>query len=280
MFKQPEGLQHPRTAGAGGTSGLVQLPCSGQGLLQEVAQGCPARFCYRQGWKCHNLSGQLLPVFDHTYSQKAYCSLHWNRISVFQSVPIAYCPVTRHHQEKLGSIFFTPPPGIYIQWQVPSGPASSGWAVTAPTAFPYIKDLQSLNHLQALWWTCFIKFMSLLYLGAQHWAQHPRCHQGSAEEKDHLSHPLCTPPGPLTSTSARKAKAWAPTWDLLGREGLHLPTWLLSLPLSQELWVNTPTILKCISMFPGWEGRGRSFSLTPHCRAGKLHVWDENSMCT
>lgn len=34
---------------------------------------------------------------------------------VFQSVPIACCPVTRHQQERLGSLVFTPPPGIYIQ---------------------------------------------------------------------------------------------------------------------------------------------------------------------
>lgn len=61
--------------------------------------------------------------------------------------------------------------------------------------------------------------------------------------------------------------------------------WLLSLPLPQELRGNTPTILKCTShdcrkALQGWGGRGGSFSLTPHCRAGKLHVWDENSMCT
>lgn len=40
--------------------------------------------------------------------------------------------------------------------------------------------------------------MVLLYQGAQHWAQHPRCHQNLAKEKDYLPQPLYTPPGPLT----------------------------------------------------------------------------------
>lgn len=253
MFKQLEGLQHPTTAGAGGTSGLIQLPCSEQGLLQQVAQGCPVGFCYLQGWKWHNLSGHFLfhclIIFTVEKPTVSYTEIEF---PVFLSVPIACCPVTRHHQERLGSLVFTPPPGIYIQWQDPSGPSSPGWAVTAlkPSLIPRISS--PLIIFRALWWTHFIKFMPLLYWGAQHWAQHPRCHQGLAEEKDHLPQPLYTPPGPLTCTSARKTKAWALTWDLLGRKGLlHLLSWLLSLPLSQELWLNTPTLLKCSSMFAG-----------------------------
>lgn len=94
MFKQLKGLQHHRTAGARGTPGLIQLPCSEQSLQQQVAQGCPVGFCYLQGWKCHSLSEQPVPVFDHIYSRKAYCFLHWNRISC---IPVcAHCLLSCH----------------------------------------------------------------------------------------------------------------------------------------------------------------------------------------
>lgn len=39
MFKQLVGLQHHRVTEIGGTSGLVQVPCSEQGQRQLFAQG-------------------------------------------------------------------------------------------------------------------------------------------------------------------------------------------------------------------------------------------------
>lgn len=102
---------------------------------------------------------------------------------------------------------------------------------------------------RALLWTCFIKFTPLLY---QHWVQHPRCHQGLAEEKDHLPQPLYTSSWATGLYICKKDKGMG-THMGSPRKGRTTPalSWLLSLPPSQDLRVSTPTILKCTSMFAG-----------------------------
>lgn len=153
MFKQLKGLQHHRTAGAGGTSGLIQPPCSEQGLLQQAAQGCPVRLCCLQGWKCHNLSGQPVPVFDHVYCRKAYCFLHWNRIS-FCPLPAVLSPGIT--QKGLAPLFSLPCQVFIYNDKIPLAPPLQAeqsqlskpsliWTISSP-----------LIIFRTLWWTQFI----------------------------------------------------------------------------------------------------------------------------
>lgn len=62
----------------------------------------------------HNLSGQLVPVFDYPWNEKKiYCCV-LVEFSVFQFVSIASSPVSGHCKAKSSPIFFTTPPsGIY-----------------------------------------------------------------------------------------------------------------------------------------------------------------------
>lgn len=58
-----------------GTSGdcLVQPAWSKQGQLEQVTQVCVQsgfEYIHLQGWSLHHLSGQPLPVFDHSQNKK------------------------------------------------------------------------------------------------------------------------------------------------------------------------------------------------------------------
>lgn len=80
----------------------------GDHIIQPTAQACSARaryqdhvqlrFEYQQEWRLHNLSGQLVPVFDHPYNKQSFSSC-LNEIS---SVSVCAHLVTRQS----GSIFF------------------------------------------------------------------------------------------------------------------------------------------------------------------------------
>jgi len=69
-------------------------------------------FKYLQGWRLHNLSGQPVPVLSHPHSEKVFPDVQ-REPSVFQFVPIASCPVTRHHRKEPGSIPFLSPLQVF-----------------------------------------------------------------------------------------------------------------------------------------------------------------------
>jgi len=77
-----------------------------QGYLEPVAQGCvQTAFEYLQGWRLHNLSGQPVPVLGHPDSKKVFPDVQ-RQPPVFQLVPIASGPGTRHHWKEPGSVLF------------------------------------------------------------------------------------------------------------------------------------------------------------------------------
>jgi len=50
-------------------------PCSKQGHLEQIAQGCgQSEFAYLQGWRLCNLSGQPVPAHGHPYNRKDFFS--------------------------------------------------------------------------------------------------------------------------------------------------------------------------------------------------------------
>lgn len=146
MFKQLEGLQHHTTAGAGGP--LVSSNCPAQSrVCSRLFRAVQLGFAASKEGSATVFLGNLFQCLITFAVEKPAVSYTETQFPVFQSVPIACCPATRHHQERLGSIVFNPLPGIYIQLQDPSDSPSPGWAVTALTTFPYMSDLQSFNHL-------------------------------------------------------------------------------------------------------------------------------------
>lgn len=75
----------------------MQPPCSKHSQLKLVVQSCvQLGFEYLKGWTLHSLSGKLVPVLNHAHSKKVFPDVQ-TEFSVFQFVPIAYCPVTVCH---------------------------------------------------------------------------------------------------------------------------------------------------------------------------------------
>lgn len=106
---------YPRMGEFGGTSGdrPVQLPCSEQGQREQVPWGCvQSRPEYLQGWRLQSLSGQPALVFDQPHAKTLffnyYFSFQWNFL-YFNGISVcASHPISGHHEEEHGSIFFPP----------------------------------------------------------------------------------------------------------------------------------------------------------------------------
>jgi len=54
---------------------------------------------YLHRWTLHNVSGQLVPVFDQSHRKKVFCCVQME-FYVFHFVLITFCPVSGHHGRK------------------------------------------------------------------------------------------------------------------------------------------------------------------------------------
>lgn len=89
-----------------GASGGQMLQSSIQCNLQGF-KGCSRLFSeYPQRWRPHNLSGQLVPAFDHPHSVNLFLVLTETPLAGTSSV--ASSPVTQLLQEKSVSVFSVP----------------------------------------------------------------------------------------------------------------------------------------------------------------------------
>ena len=91
--------QNRRMIGVGrdlcGSSGPTPLPK--QGHLQQAAQNViQVVFEYLQRSRIHNLSGRPVPVLRHPQSEEVLPHVQ-TELPLLQFVPIAPCPVARHH---------------------------------------------------------------------------------------------------------------------------------------------------------------------------------------
>ena len=94
----------------------------------------------------------------------------------FQCVPTASRPVTGHHWEEPGSIFFTPSHQVFIHIdKIPLSLLFSRLSCPSSLSLSSCERCSSALIFVALHWTCSGKSMSLLYWGAQHWTQHTSC---------------------------------------------------------------------------------------------------------
>jgi len=93
MFKQLAGLEHHTTAEAGGTSGLVQL----QGQLQPVLRAVSSWVQMSPRMDATISLGNLFHCLIALTVKKPAAPYAETEFPVFQSVPVASCPVTRHH---------------------------------------------------------------------------------------------------------------------------------------------------------------------------------------
>ena len=122
-----------RLEGASGNR-LVPPHCSRQAQLQQVTQGCShLGFEYLQGWRLRNLSGQTVLLPDHPH-HKNQLFLCTHRIS--RTSLHACCLLPGHWADRS-----QPPHQVFI-------------------------------HTDGLCWTHSSMSMSVLYWGAQTWAQH------------------------------------------------------------------------------------------------------------
>ena len=103
---------------------------------------------------------------------------------MFQLVPIASGPFTKHHWKEPGSALFASSLQVllYIDEMPPWAFSSPGWTVPAVSAFCHRRDAPTQLIIPVvLRWTLSSMSMSLLYWGAQNWTQHSSCGLTSAE---------------------------------------------------------------------------------------------------
>lgn len=128
-----------------GTSGdrLVQLRCSQQGQLEETTTGSLQwDFEYVQGWRLHDLSTQLMPVFDDDYHKKkkkrlffSWCLNGISSVSVY-----AFC-LTRHHlEESCLCLLWFPTRYLYTCIRPPWALTYPDWTTQAHSVIPWMSD--------------------------------------------------------------------------------------------------------------------------------------------
>lgn len=84
--------RQPRLDGNSGDH-LVQSPCSKQGQLELVSQGCLQSSL--QGWRLYSLSGPLAPVLSHSHSRILFLTFMWNFLYFnFCPLPLFLSPST------------------------------------------------------------------------------------------------------------------------------------------------------------------------------------------
>ena len=66
---------------------------------------CPDSFAHHQGWRFHNLSGQLVPVLGHPHSKKCF-SLFRQHLLCFSLCPLPLV-LSLDTAEEAGYLFFT-----------------------------------------------------------------------------------------------------------------------------------------------------------------------------
>lgn len=105
-----------------GTSGdcRVQPAWSKQGQLEQVTQVCVQsgfEYIHLQGWSLHHLSGQPLPVFDHSQNKKSCFLIFWWNNSYFLHVPFASGAFMNTMKNCL-TVFSRVAADILMQWKL------------------------------------------------------------------------------------------------------------------------------------------------------------------
>jgi len=100
------------------------IPLLKQGHLERVAQDhVKTSSEYLQGWRLPKLPGKPIPVLGHSHSKDVFPDVQMAP-PVFQFVPVASGPVTRHHWKEPGPVVFAPSLQLFLDiGEIPPEPS-------------------------------------------------------------------------------------------------------------------------------------------------------------
>lgn len=130
---------------------------------------CPVSLEFLQGQTLHSLLGQPALVFNNPHSNKHFplCS---HEISCISVCAFASCPLTEHHWEEHGSVFFPSP----IRYILIRSPWAFSFRLHSPSSLKLSlcdRKLPPLIIFVTLHWTLSDTSRYFLYWGAQTWTQ-------------------------------------------------------------------------------------------------------------